>query len=200
MAIENMGIQIGPADTQGLFKSFDKNGDGVINFEEFITVVKGPMNEFRSDLVLRIFKHIDVTMDGYMDVKQVLENFNASQHPDVKSGKRKEKDVRKEFVDSFNQHHEIVNHGSADTRVYFEEFNDFCAHISSNIDSDAFFELMMSNAWGLNLAKGGAMPFAGSARKITHVNARDAYRADHHRNLFGTDSKTPFDKTPQTEW
>ena len=38
------------------------------------------------------------------------------------------------------------------------------------------------------------MPFAGSNRKITNVNAREAYRNDHHRNLFGTDTKTPFRK------
>lgn len=103
-------------------------------------------------------------------------------------------------MDTFRQHHEIVNHGNADERVYPDEFVDYCAHVSSSIDSDAYFELMMSNSWGLNAAQGGGLPFAGSARKITQVNAREAYRADHHRNLFGTDSKTPFDKTPQTEW
>jgi len=26
------------------------------------------------------------------------------------------------------------------------------------------------------------------------VNAREAYRQDHHRNLFGTDNGTPFGK------
>ena len=26
------------------------------------------------------------------------------------------------------------------------------------------------------------------------MNAREAYRQDHHRNLFGTDSNTPFEK------
>jgi hypothetical protein len=38
------------------------------------------------------------------------------------------------------------------------------------------------------------MPFAGSSRKVTAVNSREAYRQDFHRNLFGTDTKTPFDK------
>lgn len=76
---------------------------------------------------------------------------------------------------------------------------DYCSHVSSNIDSDAYFELMMSNAWGLNTLSGG-MPFAGSSRKITQVNAREAYRQDHHRNLFGTDAKTPFKKETETEW
>ena len=36
-----------------------------------------------------------------------------------------------------------------------DEFMDYCAHVSSNVESDAYFELMMSNAWGLNQAAGG---------------------------------------------
>jgi len=44
------------------------------------------------------------------------------------------------------------------------------------------------------------MPFAGSNRKITNVNAREAYRNDHHRNLFGTDNKTPFGKEQSSEF
>lgn len=43
------------------------------------------------------------------------------------------------------------------------------------------------------------MPFAGTARKINNVNAREAYRNDHHRNLFGTDKGTPFGKN-QSSW
>ena len=38
------------------------------------------------------------------------------------------------------------------------------------------------------------MPYAGTAKKINNVNAREAYRQDHHRNLFGTDKSTPFAK------
>ena len=60
--------------------------------------------------------------------------------------------------------------------------------MSANIDSDAYFELMMSNAWGFASANNPAsMPFAGSKKKVVNVNARDAYRNDHHMNLLGTD-------------
>ena len=53
----------------------------------------------------------------------------------------------------------------------------------------------MSNAWGLNGSTNPAnMPYAGTSRKINNVNAREAYRQDHHRNLFGTDNATPFTK------
>jgi len=32
------------------------------------------------------------------------------------------------------------------------------------------------------------------------VSARDAWRNDHHRNLFGTDKATPFVKAKGAEW
>lgn len=73
-----------------------------------------------------------------------------------------------------------------------DEFLEYYSHVSSNIDSDAYFELLVSNTWDINDKE--SMPFAGSNRKITNVNAREAYRNDHHRNLFGTDTKTPFRK------
>ena len=60
---------------------------------------------------------------------------------------------------------------------------------------------MMSNAWGFESANNPASrPYAGSKAKIVNVNSREAYRNDHHRNLFGTDKKTPFEKNKASEW
>lgn len=124
--------------------------------------------------------------------------FNAAQHPDVKSGKLTENEIQTEFIETFDQHHKVTNPGS--DRVTPEEFINYYSHVSASIDQDAFFELMMSNLWSLGGANATQMPFAGSSQKITNVSAREAYRNDHHRNLFGTDSKTPFNKNQQTDW
>lgn len=81
-----------------------------------------------------------------------------------------------------------------------DEFIEYYNNVSCNIPNDAYFDLMISNAWGLNGSSNPAnMPYAGTARKINNVNAREAYRQDHHRNLFGTDTGTPFAKnTPHS--
>ena len=44
------------------------------------------------------------------------------------------------------------------------------------------------------------MAYAGSRTTIKTVNSREAYRHDHHRNLFGTDKATPFNKAKNSEW
>lgn len=59
----------------------------------------------------------------------------------------------------------------------------------------------MSNAWGFESSNNPAsMAYAGSKAKVTNVNSREAYRHDHHRNLFGTDKNTPFEKKKNSEW
>ena len=76
-----------------------------------------------------------------------------------------------------------------------DEFIEYYNNISCNIPNDSYFDLMISNAWGLNGSSNPAsMPYAGVPKKINNVNAREAYRQDHHRNLFGTDNSTPFTK------
>ena len=83
-----------------------------------------------------------------------------------------------------------------------EEFLEYYAHVSASVDTDAQFELMMANAWNIDSAANpNSLPYAGCAAKISQVNSRDAYRRDHHRNLFGTDKSTPFEKkTTEGGW
>lgn len=139
-----------------------------------------------------------MTGDGVLSVDDIRGRYTARMHPDVRAGKRTEDEVLTEFLETFEQHHNTMSEQKADGVVTPEEFLEYYAHVSMNIDSDAYFEAMMSSAW--RVSDPDAQPYAGSRRKVTNVNARDAYRNDHHRNLFGTDNRTPFEKKPQTEW
>ena len=184
-----------------LFKCFDYDGNGEIDFNEFIRVIVGPLNKFRTQIVIKAFKLIDINEDGTLDINDIKGTYNAKMHPEVKSGKRSEDEVLKEFLETFEQHHNTIHGTKADGKITPDEFLEYYAHVSANIDSDAYFELMMSNAWGLASSSNPAqMAYAGSRAKVTNVSSRDAYRNDHHRNLFGTDKATPFEKKKNTEW
>jgi len=50
---------------------------------------------------------------------------------------------------------------------------EYYATVSMNIDSDAYFELMMGNSYNMS---GSSQAYAGTKSKITTVNAREAYR------------------------
>ena len=46
-------------DVQTLFRAFDKNGDGTIDYDEFLRVVKGPMAPKRVALVKKAYRKLD---------------------------------------------------------------------------------------------------------------------------------------------
>ena len=200
-AISDFGVDIDQKDQMTLFKCFDYDGNGEIDFNEFIRVIVGPLNQFRTKICIKAFKLIDMNDDGVLDITDIKGRYNATMHPEVKSGKRTEDEVLTEFLETFEQHHNTIHGTKADGKITPEEFLEYYAHVSANIDSDAYFELMMSNAWNFESANNpNSMAYAGSKSTIKTVNSREAYRHDHHRNLFGTDKATPFSKTKNSEW
>lgn len=176
----------------------DVDGGGEISFDEFLRVVVGDMNQFRRSLVERAFKTLDFNRDGSISLEEFSQKYNASMHPDVRQGKRTESEVITEFIETFEKHHALMGEGKGgrgDGKVTLEEFIEYYNNISCNIEQDSYFDLMISNAWSLEGGSNpGSMPYAGTAKKVAVVNAREAYRQDHHRNLFGTDTNTPFEK------
>jgi len=63
-AIQDFGVEIETKDLATLFKCFDIDGNGEIDFNEFIRVIVGPMNNFRTQLCVKAFKILDRSGDG----------------------------------------------------------------------------------------------------------------------------------------
>lgn len=159
------------------------------------------MNQFRTKIVQKAYTIIDYSGDGVLDLEDIKGRYNAKMHPDVKSRKRTEDEVLTEFLETFEQHHNMRTGEKADGKVTLSEFIEYYTNVSASIDNDAYFDLMMSTAWNMESSNNpNSMAYAGSKGKVTQVNARDAYRRDHHRNLFGTDKQAVFQKGNQGEW
>ena len=133
-----------------IFNMFDRNRDGTIDYDEFVRVLRGPMNGFRKRLVLQAFKKIDKDGSGFVDYNDIKDIYNAKRHPDVIQGKKTEQDVLLEFLETFEIHHNICMSEAPDHIVTLEEFEEYYNNISSSIDNDQYFELMINNAWKLN--------------------------------------------------
>ena len=71
-------------------------------------------------------------------------------HPDVKSGKKTEEEVLSEFLDTFELHHSLKHPEDKDRKINLAEFTEYYTNISSTIDNDQYFELIITNAWNLN--------------------------------------------------
>lgn len=56
-----------------------------------------------------MYKKIDVNEDGVLDINDIKGKYDGSKHPDVKSGKKTEDEVLKEFLETFEMHHNVMN-------------------------------------------------------------------------------------------
>jgi Ca2+-binding EF-hand superfamily protein len=149
-ALRDFRIEVSDDDAQRLFAIFDPDRSGSVDYEEFLHRVRGVLNPARKALVQQVFTRLDRTGDGIVALEDIKGIYNATQHPDVRSGKKTEDEVLGDFLDTFEQHHALFNEGQArDKRVTLDEFYEYYSHISASIDDDRYFELMIKNAWNL---------------------------------------------------
>ena len=69
------------------------------------------MNKFRVNIVMAAFRKIDKDRSGILDLNDIKGTYNASKHPDVKSGKKSEDEVLGEFLETFEMHHSLNGKG-----------------------------------------------------------------------------------------
>ncbi len=182
-AVDDFKLGMDERDVDNLFRIFDKNMDGKISYLEFMTTVVGTMNEFRLNLVHNAFARLDANGDGVVDMEEIKKLYSAKHHPDVKCGKRTEEEVLSEFMSTFDINHS--NSAVPDTKVTRDEFVAYYTKLSASIESDSFFDIMMTKAWGLGLdCSSDRLPYAGVATKIYQVDSKAVWTYDHHKTLY----------------
>ena len=72
------------------------------------------MNNSRRKLVDQAFSKIDKDGNGVLDINDIRGVYSARFHPDVKQGKKTEDEVLLEFLETFEQHHNLIAGEQAD--------------------------------------------------------------------------------------
>lgn len=114
------------------------------------------MNETRTGVVVKAFEKLDKDNSGFIELSDIKGLYKADRHPDVIKGKRTEDQVLVEFLETFETHHNTLNNSTCDGQVTLEEWIEYYRNISSSIDDDDYFVLMINNSWNL---KGNADPY-----------------------------------------
>ena len=105
--------------------------------------MQGSISDERIAIVKKAYDKMDVNKDGCVRLDDIAKLFDASQHPDVQSGKKDEQDLYMEFMSLFDTQVQ-------DGIVSWEEFLGYYRDISCSVASDKDFEAMMNEAWKLN--------------------------------------------------
>jgi Ca2+-binding EF-hand superfamily protein len=138
-----------------LFNYFDKEGSGFIDYDDFVNGVCSNLNKFRRDVLKQVFRKLDSEEKGYVTVYQLRHEYNPTEHPLVRQGKRSEDEVLAEFLDVLEYHFNLLiekNDDDSDVNDIKVDFDDFCnfyKNISVCIDDDKYFEVMVLSEWGI---------------------------------------------------
>lgn len=89
-AMQDYMLGFNDAEIALLFKAFDLDKSGLIEYDEFLRVIRGPMNAARTKWVDKAFAKLDKDGNGYVDINDITGVYSAKLHPDVKSGKKTE--------------------------------------------------------------------------------------------------------------
>lgn len=153
-ACKDFRVNISQDECRKLFDLFDENDDGELNYDELIVNIRGQLNPFRRNLIKKAFDKLDANGNGQLEASDIKSFFNAKNHPDVKSRKKTEDEVLDDFLQTFEVHRSLSrgdsNSKKGDGKVNLNEFMDYYSNVSASIDDDAYFEVMITNAWNLN--------------------------------------------------
>merc|ERR1712151_1104957 len=178
-AMSDYMLGFSEGEIQTLFSYMDYDRSGLIEYDEFIRAIRGPMNQSRKRIVAKAFNILDKDGGGFIDINDIRGVYTADKHPDVMSGKKTEQQILQEFLATFETAHNMRNNNAPDHVVTKEEFEEYYNNVSASIDRDDYFEQMMNSAWNLDgsrvtkkgwgadntsKAKGGSKPSMGGRR------------------------------------
>lgn len=145
-AFQSYGLGVKPAEMDRIMDYFDSDGSGRIAVPALLKGLRGTMDEERKALVGQAYGLLDAHVGGKVRFKHVKQFYDVREHPDVQCRSKTPEQVVAEFLGGWDKDPEDL--------VTWEEFLDYYEDVSTGIDSDDYFELMMRNTWHISGGQG----------------------------------------------
>ena len=129
-------INLIPDEIKTVFTCFDPSRTGKIYYQDFLNIIHGSLNDFRTGLVDQLYNQLNKNNKPALELKTILSSFN---------DKRMGQEQTDDFKDNFISHHEFFGKGKTD--VDYNEFVNFFEVLSINFKEDSEFEQYINKAF-----------------------------------------------------
>lgn len=136
------GLADSADECRKLFRVFDSDGTGNIDFHELVVAACGRLSSRRQAIVLNVFRSLDPAGVGAVRLTDLLSAFDARAHPAVRTGQVPAEVIQQEFSAVFDV-------GLPGRYVPLNEFELYYTAVSARIDDDRQFEGVAQDTWQL---------------------------------------------------
>ncbi|DBA04153.1 TPA: LOW QUALITY PROTEIN: hypothetical protein N0F65_004261 [Lagenidium giganteum] len=143
-ALKDETFGLSDVDLRCLFKHLDHQHRGLVPVAAVLDVIREPMNPRRAHLVRTAFQSIDQNGSNTLDATEIVQAYDASKHPDVIAGRKREEEVFHEFLENFD-----VDVSADNGKIALDQWEQYYQNLSFFVVDDDFFELMIRNTWQL---------------------------------------------------
>lgn len=130
------------AANEKLVQHYDKDIDGFVYFNEFLTALRGEPNQQRQAAIDNAFHKFEKDNSGLIDIRDLKGTFNAEKHPKVVSGEITREQAFDEFARNFNDH-------TGAGKIEKCEWNDYYAAVSASVQNDEHFISLIKSTWNI---------------------------------------------------
>ncbi|CAD8150250.1 unnamed protein product [Paramecium pentaurelia] len=142
IGLKQNGVVLTKFQTDFLLNYLDRNRDGSIDVAEFLYLIRGSPNENRLEVIVQAFKKFDKDNLGFIVADDFKGIFNAKNHPKVTRGELTEDQAYIEFLQYFKE-------GNKSGRITLNEWKEYYAAVSADIESDENFIILIKETWRL---------------------------------------------------
>jgi Ca2+-binding EF-hand superfamily protein len=181
VAMSKFRVGLNAEELKILFDLYDKDKSGSLDFDEFLKGLRSKLSPQRRSLAQQAFDVFDADGSGEINFHDLKEKYDTSQHPKVRSGEMTREQALEEFLKNFEG-----DDGNKDGTITREEWMDYHAGLSANVDTDDEFGILLSKNWGIEYVPKSAVDAIlktikekseqKSGNKPAKMVARDTFR------------------------